>query len=70
MVTSITSLGKASIHFKQSVFLETSQHAGSTTGLLSDADIKIACLNADKFTPQSIPASIIEKINKEFHCGS
>jgi len=70
VVTSITSLGKASIHFKQSVFLETSQHAGSTTGLLSDADIKIACLNADKFTPQSIPASIIEKINKEFHCGS
>ena len=70
VVTSITSLGKASIHFKQSVFLETSQHAGSTTGLLADADIKIACLNADKFTPQSIPASIIEKINKEFHCGS
>jgi len=70
VVTSIISLGKASIYFNQAVFLETSHHADSTTGLLSEAQIKIACLNADKFTPQSIPASIVEKINKEFFCGS
>lgn len=70
VVTSITSLGRASIHFKQSVFLESSHHEGSVTGLLSEAEIKIACLNAKKFTPQSIPATIIEKINKEIHCGS
>ena len=74
VVTSIASLGKVSIHFKQSVFLESSRHAGSTTGstaaLLADAEIKIACLNAKTFTPQSIPASIFEKINKEIHCGS
>ncbi len=70
VVTSITSLGKASIHFKQSVFLETSHHTESMTGLLADAEIKIACLNADKFTPQSIPAPIIEKINKELYRGS
>jgi acyl-CoA thioester hydrolase len=70
VVTSITSLGKASIHFKQSVFLETSHHTESMSGLLADAEVKIACLNADKFTPQSIPAPIIEKINKEFYRGS
>lgn len=70
VVTSITSLGKASIHFKQSVFLETSHHTESMTGLLADAEIKIACLNANRFIPQSIPAPIVEKINKEFYRGS
>ena len=79
VLTSITSLGKASIDFKQSVYLEPSQEVAASTGsvspelsavLLSTAEIKIACLNATKFTPQSIPASIIEKINKEFDCGS
>ena len=74
VVTSITSLGRASIHFKQSVFLKTSQHAGSAddsmAGFLCDAEIKIACLNAEKFTPQGIPAPIIKNINKEFFSGS
>ncbi len=70
VVTSITSLGRASIHFKQSVILESSHLADSTAGLLSDAEIKIACLNAKKFTPQGIPSPIIEKIRKEIHCGS
>jgi len=74
VITSITSLGKASIRFKQSVYLQSPHHtdgAGETISvLLSEADIKIACLNAKKFTAQSIPASIIKKINQEFHCGS
>ncbi len=70
VVTSISSLGKASIHFKQSVFLEASLHSGQATAPLADADIKIACLNAEKFSPQSIPLSIIEKINKEIISGS
>jgi len=79
VLTSITSLGKASIDFKQSIYLEPSQEVAVSTGsvspelpadLLSAAEIKIACLNATKFTPQSIPASIIEKINKELYCGS
>mgnify|MGYP002267098897 CR=1 FL=1 len=74
MVTSISALGKASIRFKQSVYLESTYHAdesvNSSSGLLSEADIKIACLNAKKFTAQSIPASIIKKINQEFLCGS
>ena len=73
VITSITSVGKASIHFKQSVFLVSTRHAdtkNATESLLSEAEIKIACLNATKFTPQTIPAPIIEKINKEIQCGS
>lgn len=74
VVTSISSLGKASISFKQSIYLVSTHHHGDTgnvvPGLLSEADIKIACLNAKKFTAQSIPASIIKKINQEFSCGS
>ncbi|MFV2005702.1 MAG: tol-pal system-associated acyl-CoA thioesterase [Gammaproteobacteria bacterium] len=74
VITSITSLGKASIRFKQSIYLQSAHHADGSdetiSGLLSEADIKIACLNAKKFTAQSIPASIIKKINQEFHCGS
>ena len=74
VVTSISALGKASIRFKQSIYLESTHHDDSLTksisGLLSEAEIKIACLNAKKFTTQSIPASIIKKINQEFHCGS
>lgn len=74
VVTSITSLGKASIHFKQFVYLPTQVHESTYTDsnstLLSHAEIKIACLNADRFSLQAIPASIIEKINQEFVCGS
>lgn len=79
VITSISSLGKASITFKQSIYrkvshLESSHHTDGSdekiSGLLSEADIKIACLNAKKFTAQSIPASIIKKINQEFFCGS
>ena len=75
VITSVTSLGKASIHFKQSIYLEPSHDVAVATGsvpaeLLAQAEIKIACLNAHKFLPQSIPASIIEKMNTEFYRGS
>ncbi len=70
VVTTISSLRKASIQFRQSVYLQAQYSAGSTAGLLADAEINIACLNAEKFTPQSIPPSIIQIINKEFHRGS
>jgi acyl-CoA thioester hydrolase len=74
VITSISSLGKASISFKQSVYPASTNRADKTadvaSGLLSEANIKIACLNAKKFTAQSIPASITKKINQEFHCGS
>ena len=71
VITSIASLGAASILFKQTV------HHGSAAGevvapdaILAEAEIKIACLKAQTFTPECIPASIKDKINKEFHCGS
>jgi len=70
VITSIASLGKASIDFKQSIYLAASHHAGASTGLLACAEIKIACLNAKQFNPQAIPSTIVEKINQEFHCGS
>ena len=71
VITSITSLGKASITFQQSIFLKSTFHAHVRPAtLLADAEIKIACLNAKKFTAQSIPVPIIKKINKEFFCGS
>ncbi|HHJ36294.1 MAG TPA: tol-pal system-associated acyl-CoA thioesterase [Gammaproteobacteria bacterium] len=74
VVTTITSLRKASILFKQRVHREAPHHSDTDKRALSvtlaEADIKIACLDANKFTARSIPPSIIEKINKEFHCGS
>jgi acyl-CoA thioester hydrolase len=57
VVTSISALGKASIRFKQSIYLESTHHDDGLTKSM-------------KFTTQSIPASIIKKINQEFHCGS
>lgn len=74
VITSISALGKASISFRQSVYRQLPQAEvigdSPAADLLSEAEIKIACLNAKKFTPQSIPAQIITRINQEFHCGS
>ncbi|VAW54438.1 Tol-Pal system-associated acyl-CoA thioesterase [hydrothermal vent metagenome] len=70
VVTTILSLGKASIHFQQCIFLSAPHHGDVKSALLSSAEIKIACLNAKKFSPQSVPASIVKKINEEFYCGS
>lgn len=79
VITSIAALGRASIHFKQSIYLAASHHdeaftgvgsSGLLAGLLSEAEIKIACLNAKQFTPQSIPSNIIKKLNQEFYSGS
>jgi len=67
VITSIALLGKASILFKQTVYLVSSPGGDE---VLAEAEIKIACLKAESFIPKSIPASIKEKIKKEFHCGS
>ena len=68
--TSISSLGRASINFKQSIYLRPSSSAPVTPVLLAEAEIKIACLHAEKFSPHSIPKTVIEKINQEYFCGS
>ena len=64
VLTSISRIGKASIYFTQSVY------QSATEDLLADAEIKIACLNAESFSPQSIPSLITKKITTEFYCGS
>ncbi len=65
VITSITTLGSASITFKQTVYLHTSLN-NEAVDVLTDAEVKIACLKADTFSPKSIPVSIKEKIKKEF----
>ena len=79
VITSISSMGKASILFKQAILRTSSFRADVladvSTGnapvqLLAEAEIKIACLKADTFMPKSIPPTIREKIHKEFYCGS
>lgn len=68
VITTITSLAKASITFKHLIY--NMPVSDSAPVLLSEADIKVACLNAEKLSAQSIPSSITKNINQEFHCGS
>jgi len=63
VVTSIPALGKASLTFLQKVY-------NSDQVLLVQADITIACLNAEKFIPQAIPAVILDTLQQEYDCGS
>ena len=57
--STISSLAKASLVFSQTV-----QRQSDATDLCS-ADIKVACLNADAFSPAAIPQPIIDTIRKE-----
>ena len=63
VVTSIPALGKASLTFLQKVY-------NNDQVLLVQADITIACLNAEKFIPQAIPAVILDTLTQEYDCGS
>ena len=56
VTTEITSLGKASLTFKQRVCRKIDSVD------LCDAEVKVACLNADRFSPHSIPQAIVEKV--------
>jgi acyl-CoA thioester hydrolase len=70
IVTSIDSLGKASIHFKQSVYLTASNFNLEPGTLLADAVVKVASLHAASFSPRPIPAAIIERLQQEAGHGS
>lgn len=70
VVTTIHSLAKASIHFKQSIYLTSTHHHAQVGSLLSDADIRVACLHAESFSPQVIPESITGRLQQEFYNGS
>jgi len=67
VITSISSLGKASITFSQNIF-----HADAMDGVspLCSAQVKIACLNAERFSTQPVPVDMLEKIRMEYVCGS
>jgi tol-pal system-associated acyl-CoA thioesterase len=60
VTSSISNLAKASLTFTQCVQRESDRTA------LCSAEIKVACLQADTFSPLAMPASIIEQINREF----
>ncbi len=67
VVTTIASLGKASIQFIQKIY---HADAAADTAPLCFAEIKIACLNAEYFSTQAIPIAMLEKIKREVVCGS
>ena len=72
VITTITALGKASIVFMQRVVHghEVADNNSPEERLLCSAEVKIACLNAEKFSAQAIPPIVIEKLKAEYVCGS
>jgi len=75
VVTTISACGKASIVFIQKIFheealLEASVNTHSDALPLCVAEVKIACLKAEKFSAQVMPVSIVKKIQSEYVCGS
>jgi len=65
--TTISSLGRASLGFSQSVYLADAGDKPQSP--LCEAQVKIACLNAATFSTRPIPAQMLEKIKLEYVCG-
>lgn len=57
VITTITGSGKASLNFKQMITRDTDRAA------ICDADVRIACLDAQRFSPRPIPAEILEAVH-------
>ena len=62
--TKISDCGRASFDFSQSVVRVTDE------AVLCLAEIKVACLNAEKFTPKVIPENMLSKIKQGVDSGS
>jgi acyl-CoA thioester hydrolase len=62
--TRITTLGKASLTFTQII----SSNDKDIT--LCDAEVKVACLNAENFTPAAMPQSVFSMIKKGMSHGN
>jgi len=58
--SSIATLKKASLVFKQEIF---SKQSGQSI-LVNKALVKVVCVRADTFKPAAIPANIIDKMNQ------
>lgn len=59
--TKITALGKASLTFKQSI----TRLPGQTP--LCEAEVKVACLHAEEFSPVVMPQIILDSIGEVTH---
>jgi len=57
----ISRLKKASLVFTQEIFSQRDGHKV----LLNKADVKLACVRADVFSPAGIPSDIAEKLKME-----
>ena len=62
--TKISHCGRVSFDFSQAVI------RASDELLLCQAEIKVACINAEKFTPIVIPEIMLSKIKREVISGS
>ncbi len=67
VMTSISSLGRASIRFTQNIF---HTECAESDAPLCSAEVKIACVDAEKFSTQPVPAIMLDKIKAEYICGS
>ncbi len=67
VVTTIASLGKASISFTQKIYHREDL---MDAGVLCSAEVKIASINAEEFSAQAMPDFVIDKIKQEYVCGS
>lgn len=62
--TKITNCAKVSFDFSHSII------RASDETLLCQADVKVACINAEKFTPVVIPEIMLSKFKQEVVSGS
>ena len=61
VTTKITALGKASLTFNQSI-QRVSEDRLSENTLICDAEVKIACLDAEQFSPVVMPKEILNRV--------
>ncbi len=64
VTTYISNLGRASLSFVQNI------HRPSGETRICEANIKIACLDADSFLPATLPSQIVSCLNREVNGGS
>lgn len=64
VVTKINNSGRASLDFCQSVIRVSDEM------ILCEAEIKVACIDAVKFTPKAIPEKMMLKIKQGVSSGS
>jgi acyl-CoA thioester hydrolase len=58
VITTITALGRASLTFKQSIKKLSQQKP------LCEAEVKVACLHAEGFSPAAMPQFILDSIEE------